>query len=529
MHTSTTPPQRPNANDRYGWSAYWKALDQPWRTEPEIDADRQNYLKKCLAIVPDPIEEQYPFKDIVLSRADVEWLLATRGDESKPINLRACILQKVSLSGLPLEGANLIDAHLEDAYLYGVHLEGANLSGVRLEMARLDNAHLEGANLSGVRPETTLLRKAPPRWANLSGVRPETAFIGEEAHLEGAQLIEAHLEGARLVGAHLEEAYLQRAHLEGAELALVHLEGATLWEAHLEGAFLVQAHLEGAKLNMVYLEGANLAAAHLEGAELDGAHLEKAYLFQTHLEGANLRETHLEGANLHGAFFSGATNLDGIVLGNKQAGFASLAGVRWNEVDLSEVDWTSVSMLGDEQLAHRRKEDDGKIKSAWFRLKDYQTAVRADRQLAIALQTQGLNEQATRFAYRAQVLQRRVYWFEMVQPKVKLKQRVQALSDWLFSWFLFLLTGYGYLLWHSFLTYFLTISFFMTIYHIIDPQLAWSEAFVVSMTAFHGRGFSPSTFIPGDPLSFVSAAEAFVGLIIEVTFIATLTQRFFRK
>jgi len=30
-------------------------------------------------------------------------------------------------------------------------------------------------------------------------------------------------------------------------------------------------------------------------------------------------------------------------------------------------------------------------------------------------------------------------------------------------------------------------------------------------------------------LSFVSAAEAFVGLVIEVTFIATLTQRFFGK
>jgi hypothetical protein len=52
---------------------------------------------------------------------------------------------------------------------------------------------------------------------------------------------------------------------------------------------------------------------------------------------------------------------------------------------------------------------------------------------------------------------------------------------------------------------------------------------VVSMTAFHGRGFSPSTFSPGDPVSIVSAIEAFVGLIIEVTFIATLTQRFFNK
>ncbi|WP_201374639.1 hypothetical protein [Ktedonobacter robiniae] len=48
------------------------------------------------------------------------------------------------------------------------------------------------------------------------------------------------------------------------------------------------------------------------------------------------------------------------------------------------------------------------------------------------------------------------------------------------------------------------------------------------MNAFHGRGFSPLSS-SGDPLSIASAFEAFVGLIIEVTFIATLTQRFFHK
>jgi hypothetical protein len=49
------------------------------------------------------------------------------------------------------------------------------------------------------------------------------------------------------------------------------------------------------------------------------------------------------------------------------------------------------------------------------------------------------------------------------------------------------------------------------------------------MSAFHGRGFFPGTFSPGDPLSLAGALEALIGLIIEVTFIATLTQRLFGK
>src|SRR5713226_3956820 len=77
------------------------------------------------------------------------------------------------------------------------------------------------------------------------------------------------------------------------------------------------------------------------------------------------------------------------------------------------------------------------------------------------------------------------------------------------------------------LAYLLVIGTFMVLYLLLDPHLAWYEAIVVSMTAFHGRGFSPSAFSPGDPLSIASAIEAFVGLIIEVTFIATLTRRFF--
>jgi hypothetical protein len=49
------------------------------------------------------------------------------------------------------------------------------------------------------------------------------------------------------------------------------------------------------------------------------------------------------------------------------------------------------------------------------------------------------------------------------------------------------------------------------------------------MTAFHGRGFFPTQFNPGDPQAIAAAIEALVGLFIEITLIATLTQRLFDK
>ncbi len=45
--------QRPTTNDPKAWKTYWKAQGWPWRTEPEIDAERQKYLAERRAIVPD--------------------------------------------------------------------------------------------------------------------------------------------------------------------------------------------------------------------------------------------------------------------------------------------------------------------------------------------------------------------------------------------------------------------------------------------------------------------------------------------
>jgi hypothetical protein len=66
--------QRPTSNDNEEWKAYWEAQGQPWRTEQEIDRERQKYLNERRSITPDIKQGIYPFKNIKLARSDVEWL-----------------------------------------------------------------------------------------------------------------------------------------------------------------------------------------------------------------------------------------------------------------------------------------------------------------------------------------------------------------------------------------------------------------------------------------------------------------------
>ncbi len=54
--------QCPSNDDREAWKAYWERQGQSWRTEPEIDTERQNYLEERRQITPDIKEGIYPFK-----------------------------------------------------------------------------------------------------------------------------------------------------------------------------------------------------------------------------------------------------------------------------------------------------------------------------------------------------------------------------------------------------------------------------------------------------------------------------------
>src|SRR5262249_52840963 len=167
-------------------------------------------------------------------------------------------------------------------------------------------------------------------------------------------------------------------------------------------------------------------------------------------------------------------------------------------------------ILGDERRANAHKG-----------LAPQRTAVRANQQLATTLRAQGLSEEADRFAYRAQVLQRRV-----------LRQRGRWLR-YLGSGLLDLVAGYGYKPLRSFLAYIFIICVFAALYLLnaqFDvPHLSWDEAIVLSISSFHGRGFFTSGISLSDTLARLAAGEAIIGLLIEITFIATFTQRFFAR
>jgi hypothetical protein len=185
------------------------------------------------------------------------------------------------------------------------------------------------------------------------------------------------------------------------------------------------------------------------------------------------------------------------------------------------VPWEQASVLGDEREAWRRVSPQGIPKDASRRLRQFQAAVRANRQVAVALRAQGLNEDADRYAYRALILQRQVLRRQ--------GKWVRAFGTWLLD----VVAGYGYKPMRSVLAYVVIVCLFAAAYllnaQFAAPHLSWDEALVLSISSFHGRGFFTSGISLGDTLARLAAGEAIIGLLIEITFIATFTQRFFAR
>lgn len=434
MSEQAATPQRPDTKDPRVWKTYWKAQGFSWRTEPEIDEERQRYLDERRKITADIEKGVYPFKDIKLSRADMEWLLATHENGRGPVDWSD--LGQRKREGLDLRGADLCKAVLSDLPLAGVH-----------------------GGLTG-----TVWLSSTPEQDNMAAVQ-----------LENTILINACLQNARLN------------------------------RANLKGANLFQTHLENAELNHVHMESASLLDAHVERAQLRYAHLEEV----------DLRNGHLEGADLRRAFFNSATRLDNITLGVQESDFTSLADISWEGVNLAIIDWSPIKELDFEHLIQQKDYRGEK------RLNEYKRFVRANRQLAVALQSQGLYEDASRFAYRAQKLQRVVL------------RHQKRFGQYLFSGFLDLLAGYGYRPGRSAIWYLIIIVGFALAYHFLGGlSLYPPDAFVFSIMSFHGRGFFPALSQETNlhnPLVMLAALEAIIGLLIEISFIATFTQRFFGR
>jgi hypothetical protein len=61
MSQQVSQPQRPIPDDREGWKAYWSAQGMPWRMQPEIDQQRQQFLAERQVVQPDIEKGSYPF------------------------------------------------------------------------------------------------------------------------------------------------------------------------------------------------------------------------------------------------------------------------------------------------------------------------------------------------------------------------------------------------------------------------------------------------------------------------------------
>ncbi|MBA3823933.1 MAG: pentapeptide repeat-containing protein, partial [Ktedonobacterales bacterium] len=226
-----------NNSDGDGWKAHWVTLKQPWRTEPEISTLRQSELERRRRDIEPHIEKgRYPFREVRLSRADVEWLLATHEDGRGPvtladlaqkdhigIDLRGAKLEKVDLSGLPL--TRMLGGLTHEERRKSTHLQ-RHMAAINLEEANLDRCPLQQAALGRAR-----LQHANFEYAEL-----------QEADLGGARL-----QGTSLRGAKLGKAYLRRAFFDAA----TNFDEVEMRDSHFGCAIIVDAVWHGVNLHSI--------------------------------------------------------------------------------------------------------------------------------------------------------------------------------------------------------------------------------------------------------------------------------------
>ena len=270
----------------------------------------------------------------------------------------------------PFKGISLSRADVE--WLLAMHENGRGPVVWDEEKDKPEHERRTGLDLRGAELRQVNLSRLPLAYMR-SGLTDDEwlRVTKEQRSMAAVQLQQASLQGAKL-----QRANLNKAQLQGAILLQAQLQEASLVEAQLQGAILLQAQLQEANLNKAQLQGADLSEVELQGATLR----------QAQLQGADLRQAHLESVYLNDALLS-----------DEKYGTVLLADIKWGQVNLSVIDWEQTKELGDEQVARQEKDSEGERKDNQTRMDEYRNAVRANRQLAVVLQDQGLNEVADQF------------------------------------------------------------------------------------------------------------------------------------
>lgn len=418
--------QRPTTDGRDEWKAYWSAQGMSWRTEPEIDEERQQFLGARRTIGLNTDDDVYSFRDengsIALSRADVEWLLATHDNGRGPVNWQE---EKGKAPSEMREGINLS----------GANLQGVDLSDLPLTCLR-----------SGL---SVVVSNKNERWQKAKG---EQAAIC------------------------LKDTNLTEAHLERAALSHAHLERADLSHAHLNRAFLPFAHMADAILDFAEFDGANLGSANLEKVSASNTSFQGAQIEQANLQSGTFWVANFRGASLWAAILTGA------LFWRTSFHRTCLLYVQWTNATLLGIDWAH-TMLGEEygaSIGKFRDEDDDTPQAK--RLKEdtiylHKQAEQALVQVGAVLRVQGHDQDADELAYRGKVMHRRILWLQ----RRYLSHFGALLLD--------LISGYGYKPFRSFITYVLMILGFACVYFAFrdneHPALTPPDALIFSVTSFH--------------------------------------------
>jgi hypothetical protein len=557
-----------------------------WCTQPEIPDSRKATLRNYLSITPyispnhDPTEDRYPFKGVPLKRDDIEWLLLTHEGGAGPViwndehqrkrnglDLRGADLSSQNLSGLPLariRGGLSGDEwematpaqhataamRLDRAILRGTHLEGADLCGVRLEGADLSEAHLEGANLSeahlewpesysaSVSLQPTDLRKATlDSTTNLRGI-----LLGNKCH-GFARLADTHWGGANLTAIEC----WKEVNMLGDERIARRLGQLDLYEAAIRANRQLSQTLREQGLDdyaahfahrALVLQGGSIIRRPLR-SELDLKQLIVIFCVPI------LVSLIYEGVTLL-PFVYQQVLFPILLLPLFMLLLFILPWRKYEErlvIRIPLLVFLLLMLLPSILLPFVLLPQS---LLPLVPLKTLQMKLQLPNWLLLGHQVpdQMLLEFliiATLLILLVSLLLR--FHLPQMQGLQRLGRMLIALfspfvgtlrsyARYTLSLFLDVLAGYGYKPWRSLGWYMFTIIAFAVAYYVVGESagfpLTWYQALVVSVSSFHGRGFIDQPK-PSNPDTVVAAIEAVIGLIIEISFITTFTQRFFGK
>jgi uncharacterized protein YjbI with pentapeptide repeats len=545
-----------------------------------IDKESKEFFVRCL-IRPVSIRHgTYPFKGISLNREDVEWLIQHVGT---PLDLRGANLRKARLDRLDLRGTilgldqdtwfhtalrelskmatstslNEFDAtfdltqlyhaaaaDLSDSYLNGVRLDGVTARYVRLDRAEgfsaslrdadLAHASFAKANFTGADFVNCYAQSCTFDEASLQGT------ILNGADLTSSSFQKASLSTALLRGACLQSCNFVGANLDGVEMtARTRLDGVRLWGA--DGA----AQLVDIIWNEADVSHINWAGVKALGDELDAIRLREHNTDTFRKDKQQLRSLTKQ--------WRSAKPLQRLRKFKKQLAEDKLdeAGVAEARSFLEKYEKLSDDIANAEAVAERSYFGLGMVPPAVER------AIRSNRQVGLVLRNQGINEQAVKFQYRAERLKRLLLKAELRGPVYGFSHSIKGPKWWrsvvdtiekvpgwisryvIFairysvSWLFDATCGYGYKPLNAVGCYVIVIAGFGLGFSSLSGVAFWPNALAFSVTSFHGRGFE--TLINGSNGSiphgavFLAAFEAVIGLLLEVTFIASFTRRVFDR